>query len=393
MASAIEIDAMRRALQLARRGPRGLNPQVGAILLSPGGEVLAEGYHRGAGTPHAEVDALSQVTADAARGATAVVTLEPCNHTGRTGPCAVALIEAGVARVVYALDDPTDAAAGGADRLRGAGVVVESGVEADAAEEVIHDWVALQRTGRPHVTVKWAQSLDGRAAADDGTSQWITGAVARRDVHARRAIADAIVAGTGTIHADDPALTARAEDGSLLPAQPIPVVIGSTETAPDAAVRRHPHEPLFYPTHDLPAVLADLAGRGVQRVFVEGGPTLASAFIRAGLADELLVYLAPVLLGGSRLALGDLGVPSIANARRLAVASVEILGDDMLLVARPAAAPATGPAAAAPATRSAAAAPATRADRPAVDGSTALAPASTGPEPARATAPQHRGDV
>jgi len=336
MASAVEIDAMRRALQLARRGPRGLNPQVGAVILSPRGEILAEGYHRGAGTAHAEVDALSQLSPDAARGATAVVTLEPCNHTGRTGPCAVALIEAGIGRVVYALDDPTDAAAGGADRLRAAGLDVESGPEAEAAEALVHDWTALVRSGRPRVTVKWAQSLDGRAAADDGTSQWITGAAARRDVHARRARADAIVAGTGTVRADDPALTARHDDGSLLEGQPLPVIIGESETAPDAAVRRHPREPLFYATHDLHAVLAALAEQGVQRVFVEGGPTLASAFVREGLADELLVYVAPVLLGGSRLALGDVGVPTIDAAKRLSVASVEPLGDDLLIVARPA---------------------------------------------------------
>ncbi|MBB3156824.1 diaminohydroxyphosphoribosylaminopyrimidine deaminase/5-amino-6-(5-phosphoribosylamino)uracil reductase [Microbacterium proteolyticum] len=335
MASAVEIDAMRRALQLARRGPRGLNPQVGAVILSPTGDVLAEGFHRGAGTAHAEVDALSQLAPDAARGGTAVVTLEPCNHTGRTGPCAQALIDAGVARVVYALDDPTAAAAGGADRLRSAGIDVQNGVGADAAEELIRDWVALQRTGRPHVTVKWAQSLDGRAAADDGTSQWITGPAARRDVHVRRAHADAIVAGTGTVRADDPALTARAEDGSLRETQPTPVIIGESETAPDAAVRRHPRQPLFYATHDLPAVLTDLAEQGMQRVFVEGGPTLASAFVRDGLADELLVYIAPVLLGGSRLAVGDVGVSTIGEAQRLAVASIENLGDDLLIVARP----------------------------------------------------------
>jgi len=335
MASAVEIEAMRRALQLARRGPRGLNPQVGAVILSPAGEILAEGYHRGAGTAHAEVDALSQLAPGAARGATAVVTLEPCNHTGRTGPCAVALLEAGVARVVFALDDPTDAASGGAERLRAAGVDVEQGPEEENAEALVHDWVTLTRTGRPHVTVKWAQSLDGRAAADDGTSQWITGPAARRDVHARRASADAIVAGTGTVRADDPALTARDDDGALLPTQPLPVIIGESETAPDAAVRRHPREPLFFATHDLSAVLADLGAKGVQRVFVEGGPTLASAFVRAGLADELLVYVAPVLLGGSRLALGDVGVPTIADARRLAVASVQNLGDDLLIVAHP----------------------------------------------------------
>jgi diaminohydroxyphosphoribosylaminopyrimidine deaminase/5-amino-6-(5-phosphoribosylamino)uracil reductase len=237
---------------------------------------------------------------------------------------------------VYALDDPTDAAAGGAERLRAAGVDVEAGLDMTEAGARVRDWAHLQRTGRPHVTVKWAQSLDGRAAADDGSSQWITGAAARRDVHARRAQADAIVAGTGTVRSDDPALTARAEDGAVLDAQPMPVVIGESETAPDAAVRRHPRAPLFYATHDLRAVLADLAEQGVQRVFVEGGPTLASAFLRESLADELLVYVAPVLLGGSRLALGDIGVPSIDDARRLAVASIHNLGDDLLVVAHPA---------------------------------------------------------
>lgn len=334
MASAAETDAMRRALRLARNGPRGLNPQVGAVILSPAGDVLAEGYHRGAGTPHAEVDALSQLAPGAARGATAVVTLEPCNHTGRTGPCAVALLEAGVARVVYALDDPTDAAAGGAARLRGAGVEVESGLEGPAAADLVRDWVHLQRTGRPHVTVKWAQSLDGRAAADDGSSQWITGPAARRDVHERRAAADAILAGTGTVLADDPALTARADDGSLLPDQPIPVIVGESPVAADAAVHRHPRGALFFPTRDLAAVLDDLGSRGIQRVFVEGGPTLESALVRQGLADEVLVYLAPVLLGGSRLALGDVGVPTIDAARRLEVASIDVLGDDVRIVAR-----------------------------------------------------------
>jgi diaminohydroxyphosphoribosylaminopyrimidine deaminase/5-amino-6-(5-phosphoribosylamino)uracil reductase len=335
MPTPAELEAMRRALSLARRGPRGVNPQVGAVLLSPDGEVLAEGWHRGAGTPHAEVDALSHLAAGAARGATAVVTLEPCNHTGRTGPCALALLEAGVSRVVYALPDPNITAAGGAERLRAGGVEVEGGVLAEEANELLAGWLAVQRLRRPHVTLKWAQSLDGRAAAADGTSQWITGPAARADVHARRSAADAIVVGTGTLLADDPALTARDSDGSLLPHQPIPVVIGSAEVPPDAAVRRHPVEPLFFATRDLNRVLAELRERGVQRVFVEGGPTLASGFLREGLADELLVYLAPVLLGGGRLALGDLGVASISHARRLRTASVTPLGDDLLIVASP----------------------------------------------------------
>jgi len=323
---------MRRALALAHGGPRGVNPQVGAVILSPAGEILSEGWHRGAGTPHAEVDALSRLAPAATRGATAIVTLEPCNHTGRTGPCAQALIASGVSRVVYAIADPNAVSSGGGERLRAAGVDVESGLLADEAHALLNSWLTVQRLGRPHVTVKWAQSLDGRAAASDGTSQWITGAVARANVHRRRGEADAIVVGTGTLIADDPALTARAEDGSLLTRQPVPVVLGERPVPAGAAVRRHPHDFLQYPG-DLEAALADLHDRGVHRVFVEGGPSVAASFVRAGLADELLVYVAPVLLGGDLLALRDLGITTIADALRLEVRAVERLGDDLLVVA------------------------------------------------------------
>ncbi|MGW8481687.1 bifunctional diaminohydroxyphosphoribosylaminopyrimidine deaminase/5-amino-6-(5-phosphoribosylamino)uracil reductase RibD [Microbacterium sp. NPDC055903] len=329
-----ESRAMSRAIELAARGPRGVNPQVGAVILSPDGAILAEGWHQGSGTAHAEVDALSKLPPGGASGATAIVTLEPCNHTGRTGPCAVALIEAGVGRVVYALDDPVAGHDGGGERLRAAGVSVESGEQADAAREVIADWLAVQRLGRPHVTVKWAQSLDGRAAADDGTSQWITGPAARADVHRRRAASDAIVVGSGTLLADDPALTARDGD-ALFAHQPVPVVIGARAIPDDAAVHRHPHSALHFATHDLHAVLTELGARGFQRVFVEGGPTLASAFITADLADELLAYIAPVLLGGSRLALTDIGVGSIAEARRLTIDEWVPLGADLLAIAHP----------------------------------------------------------
>ena len=334
-ATAAEHDAMRHALALARRGPRGVNPQVGAVILSPAGEVLAEGWHHGAGTNHAEVDALSHLAPGAARGATAIVTLEPCNHTGRTGPCAEALIDAGVARVIYAIDDPNDVSSGGGDRLRAAGVDVEAGVLAAEAHELLDSWLAVQRLGRPHVSVKWAQSLDGRAAASDGTSQWITGPEARADVHLRRTRADAIVVGTGTLLSDDPALTARGADGSLLPDQPVPVVLGERAVPADAAVRRHPHDFLQYPG-DLAPALTDLRERGVHRVFVEGGPAVAASFVRAGLVDEYLVYVAPALLGGDMLALRDVGVSTIGEALRLSILTVEKLGDDLLIVAAPA---------------------------------------------------------
>ncbi len=331
-----ESAAMLRAIELAERGPAaGVNPQVGCVLLSPTGDVLAEGWHRGAGTAHAEVDALSKLADGAAAGATAVVTLEPCNHTGRTGPCALALIEAGIARVVYAVADPGVQSGGGAERLRAAGVEVEQGVHADEVEALLDDWLFVARTGRPRVIVKWASSLDGRTAAADGTSQWITGRAARADAHRRRAAADAIAVGTGTLLADDPSLTARDDDGALLDAQPVPVVFGRRAVPEGAAIRRHPHGLVQFDGAELPAHLAELAARGIRSLFVEGGPTLASAFLAAGLADELLVYLAPALLGGPRLALDELGVASIGEALRYHFTSVERLGDDVLLVAHP----------------------------------------------------------
>jgi diaminohydroxyphosphoribosylaminopyrimidine deaminase/5-amino-6-(5-phosphoribosylamino)uracil reductase len=331
------VHAMRRALELARRGPAGgANPQVGCVLLGRDGELLAEGWHRGAGSAHAEADALSKLPVGAAEGATAVVTLEPCDHTGRTGPCSEALIAAGVARVVFALPDPNPLAAGGAARLRAAGIEVRSGVLADEADAVNERWAAALRLGRPWVTVKWASSLDGRIAAADGSSRWITGPEARADVHRRRAEHGAIVVGSGTVRSDDPSLTARDADGTLLPHQPIPVVVGHRQPPVGAAVRAHPRPLLSVRAHDPNATLAAIAETGTRSAFVEGGPTLASAWLAAGLVDELLVYLAPTLLGGDRLATLDLGVPTIAAQRRLVLRDVHRLGEDLLVVARPA---------------------------------------------------------
>ncbi|MBN9606045.1 MAG: bifunctional diaminohydroxyphosphoribosylaminopyrimidine deaminase/5-amino-6-(5-phosphoribosylamino)uracil reductase RibD [Actinomycetales bacterium] len=333
--------AMRRALDLAARGPvTGGNPQVGCVLLDPDGRVVAEGWHHGAGTPHAEVEALTAARAAGVdpRGLTAVVTLEPCNHTGRTGPCSVALLEAGVARVAYAVEDPGAVSGHGADRLRAGGVEVVPHVLAAEAEEFLHLWLTAVRRGRPWVTVKWAQSLDGRAAAADGTSQWITGAAARQRVHEERAASDAILTGTGTVLADDPSLTARGEGGELAPHQPIPVVVGERAIPVDAALRRHPAGLIETGTRDLDAVLGDLNDRGLRRVYVEAGPALVSALIAGGHADAFSVYVAPMLLGGldpSRLSIGELGVGTIAEARRLELDAVERLGDDLHLLLHP----------------------------------------------------------
>ncbi|MHB1234822.1 MAG: bifunctional diaminohydroxyphosphoribosylaminopyrimidine deaminase/5-amino-6-(5-phosphoribosylamino)uracil reductase RibD [Microbacteriaceae bacterium] len=327
-------NAMRRALALAARGPAtGANPQVGCVILSAAGEIIAEGWHRGAGTAHAEIDALAQLTD--ARGMTVVVSLEPCNHTGRTGPCSEALIEAGVAEVVYAVPDPDPVAGGGAARLRAAGVRVTAGVLVDEVAEAMRVWLTATRLSRPFVTVKWASSLDGRAAADDGSSQWITGPEARRHVHEQRARVDAVIVGTGTVFADDPSLTARDEAGELLPEQPIPVVIGLRQVPGSAILFSHPRPAIVTGSRDLSAILRSLFDGGIRHVFVEGGPTLASAFVTAGLVDDYLIYLAPTLLGGDRLVLGDIGVKHLGEARRLHINDIERLGDDLLVRARP----------------------------------------------------------
>ena len=337
--------AMQHALALAARGPsRGINPQVGCVLLDADGTVVAEGWHRGAGTPHAEVDALSKLptrtdengdaVADAA-GLTAVVTLEPCNHTGRTGPCSEALIAAGIAEVFFALDDPSVAAGGGAERLAEAGITATGGVLAADAEEFLHVWLTAERQGRPFVTVKWASTLDGRAAAADGTSQWITGTTARQRVHEQREASDAILVGTGTVLADDPSLTARGDAGELMEHQPIPIVIGERELPANAKLFQHPRGVIETASRDLPLILSGLYEFGIRRAFVEGGPTLTSALIQAGLVDEFLVYVAPVLLGDGRPAVGNLGISTLGDAVRLSIASVEQLGNDLLVTARP----------------------------------------------------------
>ena len=332
-----EADAMRRAIELSRRGPaNGANPRVGCVILDAAGRVIAEGWHRGRGTAHAEVAALDDLAdRSLAVGATAVVTLEPCNHTGATGPCSEALIDAGVGRVVYAVADPGASSSGGGDRLRSAGIDVETGLLADEAEANIRPWLTAMRRGTPFVTVKWASSLDGRAAAADGTSRWITGPSARADVHRRRAEAGAIAVGTGTVFSDDPSLTARDPDGGELSEQPIPVIVGRRSVPRDSRVLAHPAGVIEYPSRDLRGLLQMLAERDIRHVFVEGGPALASAFLAAGLADDVLVYIAPTLLGGPLTAITDLGVRTISEQTRMHFDHIELLGDDVLLVARP----------------------------------------------------------
>ena len=355
MASETERRAMRRAVEVSAGvlGTTSPNPPVGAVVLSASGDVVGEGASRPAGGAHAEVVALEQA-GERARGGTAVVTLEPCAHTGRTGPCTTALLEAGISRVVVACSDPTELAGGGAEALRSAGIDVETGVLADeVALGPLEAWLGSQRLGRPYVTWKYAATLDGRSAAADGTSRWVTGEQSRADVHRLRGEVDAVVAGVGTVLADDPLLDVRPSPGH----QPLRVVVdgkGRTPLTARCLAGDHPAlvvtGPLLddagyprtaqVPTHDdgeldLAALLALLKDEhGVVSVLLEGGPTLAGAFVRAGLVDRVVGYVAPALLGDGRAALGPAGVGTIGAMHRLRLDDVTRTGEDVRLTLR-----------------------------------------------------------
>ncbi|KGM15819.1 DeoR faimly transcriptional regulator [Actinotalea fermentans ATCC 43279 = JCM 9966 = DSM 3133] len=331
-----ELAAMDRALELARLGPaHGPNPRVGCVLLDADGRTVAEGWHEGAGTLHAEAAAVAAARASGTptHGTTAVVTLEPCNHTGRTPPCADLLLDAGVDRVVYGLADPNPRAAGGASRLREAGVDVVGGVRQEAAAELLRVWAGAVRAGRPWVTLKLATSLDGRVAAADGSSRWITSEQARAHAHRLRAEVGAIAIGTGTALTDDPALTARTPDGRPAAHQPVRVVVGLRDLPATGRLQGPGGELVHVRSHDPAEVVAVLAEREVRHLLVEGGPTLAAAFLRAGLVDEVVAYLAPVLLGAGPSAVADLGITVVDQALRLRPRSVEQVGPDVVVVA------------------------------------------------------------
>jgi diaminohydroxyphosphoribosylaminopyrimidine deaminase / 5-amino-6-(5-phosphoribosylamino)uracil reductase len=338
MASPAEVAAMRRALDLARSPgvPRGPNPRVGCVLLGAAGTIVAEGYHRGAGGPHAEVDALV-AAGGRARGATAVVTLEPCNHLGRTGPCAQALIAAGIVRVVFGQHDTNPVARGGAEAFRAAGVDVEGGVLADEARTVNPTWTFAVEHGRPFVTWKFAATLDGRSAAADGTSRWITSPEARADVHRLRAECDVVLVGTGTVLADDPRLTVRGDDDTAVQraVQPLRAVMGLRSIPARAAVLDEAAETVHLATRDPERALRDLFVRDRQHVWLEGGPTLAGAFVHAGVVDRVVAYLAPALLGAGPAALADAGVTTVSRAVRLDIDDVTRVGSDLRITARP----------------------------------------------------------
>lgn len=324
--------ALSAAVDAALRGPlTGGNPQVGCVLWDAHGTQVAIGYHAGRGSAHAEAAALAALPDPACvAGGTAIVTLEPCAHTGLTPPCALTLADAGLARVIYAVPDPNPLAGGGAALLRNRGVAVHQAADLGVDEDVLTRaraltaiWRATITRARPWVIAKTAMSADGYVAAADGTSQWITGEEARSHAHRVRAGVDAIMIGTGTALADDPQLTQRA-GGTW---QPLRVVLGHRPLPHDSRLARSGY--LALTTHDVAAALETLAERGLARVLIEGGPTLVSAALRADLVDEWHCYRAPLLLGEGRAAIGPLGIATLGQARRFARVDHEVLGEDV----------------------------------------------------------------
>ena len=354
---------MQRALEAAERG-RGLvspNPLVGAVVVQ-GGDVVGEGWHEGPGNLHAEVVAL-EAAGDRARGATLYITLEPCSHHGRTPPCAPRVAQAGIARVVAAIPDPNPLVDGGGIRhLREAGVEVEVGVLAQAAEEQNEAFLKHVRTGLPFVTLKMAASLDGKAAARDGSSKWITGEEARSDAHLLRAAADAILVGAGTAVRDDPALTCRHPEYRGAPKLRVvvdgrgivpesnqvfdgeaPTLVVTTGAAPEdrrTGWSRAGAEVLLEGDAGdglvpLDRLMVELGKRDMQHVLIEGGPTIAWDAVRRGIVDKIVLYFAPVLVGGQAapsVLMGE-GTPTIGAARPLTLRSVERMGRDVKVVA------------------------------------------------------------
>lgn len=351
---------MARALRLAERGldTTTPNPRVGCVLTAADGRVVGEGWHERAGTPHAEIVAL-QAAGEAARGATAYVTLEPCSHFGRTPPCADALVSAGVTRVVAAMEDPNPLVSGrGLERLRANGIHTATGLLDGQARELNIGFVARMTRGRPWLRLKGAATLDGRTALENGVSQWITGAAARRDGHRWRARACAILTGIGTVREDDPRLDVREVACSR---QPLRVLVDARlEVAPTARILDGGHclvatavddpqrraaleargvELVVLPDRagkvDLVALLGELARRGCNEVHAEAGFRLNGSLMREGLVDELLLYLAPMLAGDHARGLFDLAaMSSLDEAPRLQVHDLRMIGGDLRVLAR-----------------------------------------------------------
>ena len=325
--------AMQRAIALAEKGlgKTAPNPIVGAVIIDAAGNIVGEGFHdRVNSADHAEVVAI-KAAGNKAVGATIVVTLEPCNHTGSTGPCVQAIIDAGITTVVFAVADPNAVAAGGADALRAAGITVVEGVLKEDAAFSNRAWLMKIKKGRPFLTWKVAATLDGKVAASDGTSKWITNEVSRADVQKVRRSVDAIMVGTQTVIADNPHLVPH--DGAAIK-NPVRIVCGTQELPKDANVFNDVAPTMVIASKDLGVIAAELLALGVNHVLLESGPTLATAMLHAGMLDELMMYQSSSVLGAGKSFVADLGVLSIDNAIRMQRISTETFGDDVKSVYR-----------------------------------------------------------
>ncbi|MFM6842112.1 MAG: bifunctional diaminohydroxyphosphoribosylaminopyrimidine deaminase/5-amino-6-(5-phosphoribosylamino)uracil reductase RibD [Candidatus Planktophila sp.] len=312
------------ALALSVKGKTAPNPNVAAAIYGADGTLIADGVHnRLLSSDHAEVVAIKKA-GEQARGATIVVSLEPCNHTGTTGPCVDAIINAGISTVIFAVADPNPVAAGGAERLKSAGIEVQL-VESELLRDAQCAWLHRIEKGRPYFIWKIAATLDGRIAAADGTSQWITSEESRDDVQQLRSQSDAILIGTGTALADNPTLRPRIEGAPA----PIRIVMGGRDVPKEFKLNDGKSQTIFLKSHSTDELFKALDYLPVNQVLVEAGSTLGSALLAAGAIDEIVLYQAPVILGAGKSWLEDIGITTISDSQRLALISSEQIGPDL----------------------------------------------------------------
>jgi len=322
--------AMQRAIAVSKKGlgRTAPNPIVGAVIIDTSGAIIAESFHdRMTSSDHAEVLAIKGA-GERARGATIVVTLEPCNHSGNTGPCTQAIIDAGISTVVYAVSDPNSVAAGGADVLRANGITVVAGVLEEEAAYSNRAWLMKVKKNRPFFTWKVAATLDGKVAATDGTSKWISNEISRADVQTLRRQSDAILVGTNTVITDNPNLTPRGNFAGYSK-NPIRIICGEQDLPPDSNIFDATAQTVLVKSKDLEQLVEKLNELGINQVFVEAGPTLASAMVKHGLMDELVIYQAPSLLGSGKSFISFGSQSSIDNQMRLNHISTEVLAGDI----------------------------------------------------------------
>jgi len=315
--------AMARAIDSARLGLGKTypNPIVGAVITSATGELISEGFHQG--QDHAEVIAINAAQAKCS-GSTLYVTLEPCNHQGKTPPCVDAIIKSGIKKVVYAVSDPNPVAAGGAERLRQAGIEIQAGVEEVQARLENRAWLTKVELGRPRITWKIASTIDGKVAASDGSSKWITGEIARADVALMRSQVDAIVTSTATVATDDPLMTSKGQGRN-----PVRILMGETSVGSNSQILNSDAETVVIKSRDTKELINLANQRGFNQLLIESGPTFGTALLREGLVDEIVLFQAPTLLGAGTPSIGDLGITNLSGRLDFEISDVEILGADI----------------------------------------------------------------